>query len=293
MPKCEIYRHWISFALLFIGLSGCGKNLNPFDSGTKQEEPPVILVAKVRDFHEGNATSSQGTHPHFNQNKGSCDAQALGLNTVAEIIDTSSGTDPKFPGDNRGPTLLLPVAPALAKCFDPPERFSDWFQDRGPDTNRPFLVNLAFTQDARTGYYAYRNNAFFPIDKGADYVKDVDGGPDPFGNLQTGIKDSVDLTLHNYGFTMEFHTGFIYKQGQGQFFAFEGDDDLWAFANGRRVVDLGGIHSAEKDTIKLDEMKDALGLTDQGDYLLDFFFAERNVASSKLSIVTNVKLKTE
>lgn len=298
MPRCEFHRHVSFHALFFSGVlisgwTGCSKVINPFDSGSKQENTTVTLVAKVRDFHEGNATSSVGTHPHFNQNKGSCDAQALGVKTVSENLDTSAGTDPKFPGDNRGPVLLQPVNPAIAKCFDPPERFSDWFQDRGPDTNRAFLVNLAFDQDARTGNYVYRNNSFFPIDAGASFVKDVDGGPDPFGNLQTGTKDSVDLSLHNYGFTLELHTAFTYRQGQGQYIAFEGDDDLWAFVDGKRVVDLGGIHSAEKDSVKLDDIKDALGLADQAKCHLDFFFAERNVASSKLSIVTNVKFEVE
>jgi fibro-slime domain-containing protein len=290
MPIRVFLRHWILYAFF---LSGCGKAPGPVEPEAKKAKDAIILIGKVRDFHEGNATSSDGTHPHFNQNPVSCDARTLGVRTVEPNLDTTAGADPKFPGDNRGPALILPVDPAISKCFDPPDRFGDWFQDRGTDINRPFLVKLPFTLDASAGIYFYRNNAFFPIDEGADYVKESEDGPEPFGHLQTGAKDTVDLTRHNYGFTMEFHTRFTYEQGQGQFIAFAGDDDLWAFVNGKRVIDLGGTHSTQKDTVKLDDLKDALGLTDKGDGLLDFFFAERSVASSNLSIATNVAFRDE
>ncbi|HKP98638.1 MAG TPA: fibro-slime domain-containing protein [Fibrobacteria bacterium] len=261
--------------------AGCGK-LNPFDDETK-EDSSVEVKAKVRDFREGNATSSEGTHPHFNQNRGSCDAKALGAHTVKPELATTEGDDKAFPGDTKSPQLADSLPRDIARCFDPPDRFSDWFVDRGDDVNRPFYVVLKFDQTA-SGIYEYKNDKFFPIDNGAEFSKVSAGGPDPFGNLQTGTKDDVDLSQHVYGFTLEFHTRFKYSQGKGQFIAFEGDDDLWAFINGTRAIDLGGIHVAEKDTVHLDN----LGLADQSDCALDFYFAERAVASSKLSIATNV-----
>jgi fibro-slime domain-containing protein len=262
-------------------LAGCGK-LNPFTSESKSD-PAVEVKAKVRDFREGNATNSEGTHPHFNQNKGSCDAKALGVKTVQATLQTTAGDETAFPGDTKSPQLVDSLPPDVARCFDPPGRFSDWFQDRGQDTNRAFYVTLKFAQDG-SGIFRYQNNKFFPIDNGADFQPVAKDGPAPFGNLQTGTKDDVDLTQHNYGFTMEFHTHFKYTQGKGQFIAFEGDDDLWAFVNGNRVIDLGGTHVAERDTVHLDN----LGMADQTDCSLDFYFAERAVASSKLSIATDV-----
>lgn len=263
-------------------LAGCGK-MSPFTAESKSD-PPVEVPAKVRDFREGNAASSEGTHPHFNQNRGSCDAKALGISTVKPTLEITDGDEAAFPGDTKSPQLADSLPASIARCFDPPDLFSDWYQDRGPDVNRPFYVTLKFQRDG-SGIYTFEDNAFFPIDDGGDFAKVSPDGPDTFGHLQTGTKGDADLTLHNYGFTMEFHTHFIYSQGQGQFIALEGDDDLWAFVNGNLVMDLGGIHVAETDTVHLDD----LSLTDQAECTLDFYFAERAVASSKLAISTNVR----
>ncbi|MDB5047419.1 MAG: hypothetical protein JWO30_490 [Fibrobacteres bacterium] len=260
--------------------------MNPFSPETKTDpsvKASVGVIGKVRDFREGNATSSEGTHPHFNQNKGSCDAKALGVHTVKPTLVTTDGDEAAYPGDTKSPQLMDSLPPDIARCFDPPALFSDWFEDKGPDVNRPFYVTLKFDQDG-SGIWRYQNSKFFPIDNGADFRPVANDGPAPFGHLQTGTKDDIDLTQHNYGFTMEFHTHFTYTQGKGQFIAFEGDDDLWAFVNDNRVIDLGGTHAAERDTVHLDD----LGMADQTDCSLDFYFAERAVASSKLSITTDV-----
>jgi fibro-slime domain-containing protein len=275
-------------------LAGCGK-LGGFLGPVKDEKKTMNLVAKVRDFREGNATSSDGTHPMFNQGVASCEAHELGVNTVKADLSTSTGSkDPAFPGDERTPELLpLEGMPAnVSRCFQPADRFSDWFEDRGSDVNRPFLYTMKFQQDDKTGDFEFRDERFFPLDKGEGAKKISGDGPDPFGNLQTGEKDGVDLASHNYGFTLEFHVMFTYEQGKGQFLSLRGDDDLWAYVNGKRVIDLGGMHAAESDSVNLDNLASDLGLSDKGLYNLDFFFAERAVASSKLVIVTNLHFAT-
>lgn len=274
-------------------LAGCGKFgsfLAPIKDG-KDDKPHMDLVAKVRDFKEGNPTSPDNTHPHFNQGVAACEAHLVGVHTVLSILSTSGGKDSSFPGDERTPALaLLDSMPVnVSRCFEPPDRFADWFEDRGSDVNRPFLYTMKFVQDDKTGFFEFRENRFFPLDKGQGARKESGSGPDAFGYLQTGTKDGVDLSTHIYGFTLEFHVMFTYNQGKGQFLSLRGDDDLWAFVNGHRAIDLGGIHSAESDSVSLDDKASEYGLMNNGEYNLDFFFAERAVASSTLDIVTNLQ----
>jgi fibro-slime domain-containing protein len=275
-----------------LALAGCGKLgfLGPIKD-SKDVKNHVDLVAKVRDFKEGNPTSPDNTHPHFNQGVAACEAHLAGIFTVLPDLSTGGGKDPSFPGDERTPVLApldsLPVN--VSRCFEPADRFTDWFEDRGQDVNRPFLYTMPFVQDDNTGYFQFQESQFFPLDKDQGAKKESGSGPDPFGYLQSGTKDGVDLSTHNYGFTLEFHATFTYRQGEHQFLSARGDDDVWAFVNGHRAIDLGGIHSAESDSVSLDDKAGELGLADKGQYYLDFYFAERSVASSTLDIVTNLE----
>jgi len=256
-----------------------------------QAPASFTLTAKVRDFKELNPTDSVGVDSQFNNHNG-CSAQELGVNTIQENLDTSGASDPAFAGDNRNPKLMDPLPASIAPCYDPVARFPEWFTDKGPDINRPFLVDLEFQRDEATGLYVYKSDAFFPIDNGKPFRKIHTTDPDPFGHLQKDSLDGKDLTQHNYGFTLELHSQVAYHAGQNQILRFQGDDDIWVFINGKRVIDLGGIHQTQKDSVDMDAVKTQLGLEDGKTYALDFFFAERHVASSSVLITTNLPQAT-
>jgi fibro-slime domain-containing protein len=141
--------------------------------------------------------------------------------------------------------------------------FDQWYRDvAGVNMSLPVEIPLT---DQGDGTYVYDNPAFFPID-GQGFGDE--GNP------------------HNYHFTLEMHTQFIYQGGE--VFTFRGDDDLFTFINGRLGIDLGGVHGPLEGSIDLDAMAGALGITPGGTYDLDFFFAERHTSESNFRIETTI-----
>ena len=60
----------------------------------------------------------------------------------------------------------------------------------------------------------------------------------------------------------------------------------WVEANGKRVINLGGIHGPETADVKVD----TLGLTKESEYPLDFFYAERHTGGSNMLLTTSLGL---
>jgi fibro-slime domain-containing protein len=131
------------------------------------------------------------------------------------------------------------------------------------------------------GVYSYYNDQFFPLDH----------TPNSFG------REMSHAPQHNFHFTMEIHSNFLYAGGET--FNFTGDDDVWVFINGHLVIDLGGVHAELVQNIKFDEDGNVVNSTfgiipglklQKGQvYDFDLFFAERHTTQSNFKMQTSLK----
>ena len=112
---------------------------------------------------------------------------------------------------------------------------------------------------------------------------------DEAGTVENIYYDSLsgNKGYHNFGFAMKIQAKFEYVPGQ--YFEFNGDDDVWVFINNRLVVDIGGQHTKEFGAVDLD----TLGLTEGETYPFHIFYAERKQTQSNFMMRTSIDLRTE
>lgn len=94
----------------------------------------------------------------------------------------------------------------------------------------------------------------------------------------------------NYNLTLEGHAKFIYYQDADLYFNFTGDDDVYLYINGIRVLDMGGAHSISKAGISLNNVAELCKLKDGKAYDFDFYYMERHGTAANFSIETNIKV---
>lgn len=112
---------------------------------------------------------------------------------------------------------------------------------------------------------------------------------DPDSTIENIYYDSLpgEGGFHNFGFTMKIQATFQYVKGQ--YFEFNGDDDVWVFINNKLVVDIGGQHQKVEGHVDLDK----LGLEEDSTYNFHIFYAERKREESNFKMRTSIDLHVE
>lgn len=172
--------------------------------------------------------------------------------------------------------------------------FYQWFHDT-PVYNMSAPLTLTLVWNQATGMYVFDDQSdpfyvarggFFPIDDLLFGNSPVQGNGNGNGNGGGGGNPNLD---HNFHFTFEVHTQFLYQAAGGQSFKFTGNNnDVWLFVDGYLVNDLTGIHAAHDQFVDLNR----LGLVNGDWYSMDFFFAQRFRPDSHFRIDTNVQLES-
>ena len=173
------------------------------------------------------------------------------------LVATTLGSDGK-------PVYAGPLHGTLTTSGQ--SKFDEWYRDV-PGVNQSKSFTIPFQMGA-DGLFTYDNTSFFPLDG------------DLFGN---------DGNDHNFHFTFELHTTFVYKAGDT--FRFRGDDDLWLFINKQLVIDLGGVHGAEEKAISLDQLAPTIGIVPGGEYSFDLFYNERHTTRSEIEVQMTLVFK--
>ena len=130
---------------------------------------------------------------------------------------------------------------------------------------------------------------FTPIDGlGFEKGTGTSANTDASQSLYETNNHSSDGT--NFHFTLHAKGSFVYYEEQDLYFEFLGDDDVYFYINGQRVLDLGGGHKAAGGTLYLNDKATELKLVEGGVYSFDMFYAERKTSASNLRFLTNILL---
>ncbi|QQS06175.1 MAG: fibro-slime domain-containing protein [Fibrobacterota bacterium] len=159
-------------------------------------------------------------------------------------------------------------------CESPLNAPDRWFRAR-PEKNAQFSFALNM-QEFDGDSLGFVDDFFFPLD--TFRTLPVSANSNPFFDQQLGL----DLESHNFGFCLELH-GKVQSKTGGKF-SVTGDDDTWVFVDSQLVVDMGGTHPAQTQSIPLEPRSGGIGTF----VSLDIFHCDRQSNESVFALATNV-----
>ncbi len=265
---------------------------------TAQDDLPdsIVLTGTVRDFRPRNTEAGHVDFEWQPRNAAGSGSYGQYLQIVADELDEEDKPVFRSRGhkllsqwrDAQGKNIMAPreyievrqgdVSGSMegeGYAVDNSAAFSQWFRNvDGVNAWRALPITLQrepgsnlYVFDDRTAEAFAGKGGFFPVND------------EFYGNYQNG---------KNFHFTFELATEFTYDADTGQQFTFIGDDDVWVFIDGKLVIDLGGVHSAQQQSIEVDRLP---WLEDGKRYSLHFFFAERHTTQSNFRIETTLNLR--